>query len=62
MEKNSFSIRPFWYKSKDLERIKDVYRGTTVFRECFVKNNKGHSNIGGLRLTLYKLPNAEIVN
>jgi hypothetical protein len=24
-------IRPVWYKSKDLERIKDVYRGTTVF-------------------------------
>jgi hypothetical protein len=20
-----------WYKSKDLERIEDVYRGTTVF-------------------------------
>jgi hypothetical protein len=29
--KNSFGIRPVWYKSKDLERIKDVYRGTTVF-------------------------------
>jgi hypothetical protein len=28
--KNSFGIRPVWYKSKDLERIKDVYRGTTV--------------------------------
>jgi hypothetical protein len=28
--KNSFSIRPVWYKSKDLERIKDVYQGTTV--------------------------------
>jgi hypothetical protein len=27
---NSFGIRPVWYKSKDLERIKDVYRGTTV--------------------------------
>jgi hypothetical protein len=26
-----FGIRPVWYKSKDLERIKDVYRGTTVF-------------------------------
>jgi hypothetical protein len=26
--KNSFGIvRPVWYKSKDLERIKDVYRG-----------------------------------
>jgi hypothetical protein len=23
-------IHPVWYKSKDLERIKDVYRGTTV--------------------------------
>jgi hypothetical protein len=29
--KNSFDIRPVWYKSKDLERIKDIYRGTTVF-------------------------------
>jgi hypothetical protein len=29
--KNSFGIRPVWYKSKDLERIKDVYRGTTVY-------------------------------
>jgi hypothetical protein len=28
--KNSFSIRPVWYKSKNLEGIKDVYRGTTV--------------------------------
>jgi hypothetical protein len=28
--KNSFGIRPVWYKSKDLERIKDVYQGTTV--------------------------------
>jgi hypothetical protein len=28
--KNSFGIRPVWYMSKDLERIKDVYRGTTV--------------------------------
>jgi hypothetical protein len=27
--KNSFGIRPVWYK--DLGRIKDVYRGTTVF-------------------------------
>jgi hypothetical protein len=25
-----FCMRPAWYKSKDLERIKDVYRGTTV--------------------------------
>jgi hypothetical protein len=24
------SVRPVWYKSKDLERIKDVYQGTTV--------------------------------
>jgi hypothetical protein len=24
-------IRSVWNKSKDLERIKDVYRGTTVF-------------------------------
>jgi hypothetical protein len=30
--KNSFGIRPVWYKSKDLERIKDVHRGTTVFQ------------------------------
>jgi hypothetical protein len=30
--KNSFSIRPVWYKSKDLERIKDVYQGTTVYK------------------------------
>jgi hypothetical protein len=29
--KNSFGIRPVWYKSKDLERIKDVYRGATVY-------------------------------
>jgi hypothetical protein len=29
--KNLFGIRPVWYKSKDLERTKDVYRGTTVF-------------------------------
>jgi hypothetical protein len=28
--KNLFGMRPVWYKSKDLERIKDVYRGTTV--------------------------------
>jgi hypothetical protein len=28
--KNLFGIRPVWYKSKDLERIKDVHRGTTV--------------------------------
>jgi hypothetical protein len=28
--KNSFGIRPVWYESKDLERFKDVYRGTTV--------------------------------
>jgi hypothetical protein len=28
--KNSFGIRPVWYKSKDLERIKDVYWRTTV--------------------------------
>jgi hypothetical protein len=27
---NSCGIRSVWYKSKDLERIKDVYRGTTV--------------------------------
>ena len=25
-----FGIRPIWYKSHDLERIKDVYRGSTV--------------------------------
>jgi hypothetical protein len=30
--KHLFGIRPVWYKSKDLERIKDVYRGTTVLR------------------------------
>jgi hypothetical protein len=28
--KNLFGIRPVWYKSEELERIKDVYRGTTV--------------------------------
>jgi hypothetical protein len=33
--KNLFGICPVWYKSKDLERIKDVYRGTTV-SACFV--------------------------
>jgi hypothetical protein len=32
--KNSFGIRPVWYKSKDLERIKDVYRGTAVCWDC----------------------------
>jgi hypothetical protein len=31
---NSFGIRPVWYKSMDLERIKDVYRGTTVISKC----------------------------
>jgi hypothetical protein len=30
---SSFGIRPVWYKSKDLERIKDVYRGTTVVQQ-----------------------------
>jgi hypothetical protein len=29
--KNLFGIRPVWYKSKDLEQIKDVYRGTPVY-------------------------------
>jgi hypothetical protein len=29
--KNLFGVHPVWYKSKDLEQIKDVYRGTTVF-------------------------------
>jgi hypothetical protein len=29
--KNSFGVRPVWYKSKDLEQIKDVYRCTTIF-------------------------------
>jgi hypothetical protein len=29
--KKLFGIRPVWYKSKDLERIKDEYRGTTVY-------------------------------
>jgi hypothetical protein len=28
--KNLFGIRPVWYKSKDLERIKDVYRGRAI--------------------------------
>jgi hypothetical protein len=28
--KNLFGIRPVWYKSKDLERIKVIYRDTTV--------------------------------
>jgi hypothetical protein len=47
--KNSFGIRPVWYNSKDLQRIKDVYRGTTVFAndtlvynkiyDCFIPNN-----------------------
>lgn len=27
---SNFGIRPVWYKSKDLESIKDVYRGITV--------------------------------
>jgi hypothetical protein len=31
--KNSFGIRPVWYKPKDLERIKDVCRGTTVLHK-----------------------------
>ena len=29
-EKNLFGIHHFWYKSRDLDWIKDVYRGTTV--------------------------------
>ena len=29
--KNLFGIRPFCYKSRDLERIKDIYRVTTVY-------------------------------
>jgi hypothetical protein len=29
--KNSFGIRPVSYKSKDLKRIKDVYRGSALF-------------------------------
>ena len=29
--KNLFGIRSFWYKSRDLERIKDVFRGITVY-------------------------------
>lgn len=29
--KNSLGILPVWYKSKDLEQINDVYRGTTVY-------------------------------
>jgi hypothetical protein len=33
--KNLFGIRPVWYKAKDLERIKDVYRGTTVIMYTF---------------------------
>jgi hypothetical protein len=35
-QKNLFGIRPVWYKSKDPERIKDVYRGTTVVTICEV--------------------------
>jgi hypothetical protein len=27
-----YDAAPVWYKSKDLERIKDVYLGTTVLR------------------------------
>jgi hypothetical protein len=34
--KNLFGIRPVWYKSEDLERIKDGYRGTTVYVFIFV--------------------------
>jgi hypothetical protein len=34
--KNSFGIRPFWRKSKDMERIKDVYRGTTVYNSTYL--------------------------
>jgi hypothetical protein len=33
--KNLFGIRPVRYKSKDLEQIKDVYRGTTVLNCLF---------------------------
>jgi hypothetical protein len=36
--KISFGIRPVWYKSKDLERIKNVYRGTTVFLDISSTN------------------------
>ena len=34
--KNSFGIRLFWYKSRDLERIKVIYRGSTVVHFCFL--------------------------
>jgi hypothetical protein len=38
-----FGIRPVWYKSKDLERIKDVYRGTTVLAyKCYLRHANWH--------------------
>jgi hypothetical protein len=40
----SFGIRPVWYKSKDLERIKDVYRGTTVLLFAFRLLVSNHSD------------------
>jgi hypothetical protein len=36
MGKIRFGIRPVWYKSKDMERIKDVYRGTTVYIYIYI--------------------------
>jgi hypothetical protein len=37
--KNLFGICPVWHKSKDLEWIKDVYRGTTVYVETHINLN-----------------------
>jgi hypothetical protein len=54
--KNSFGIHPVWHKSKDLERIKDVYRGTTVFTSTadYVRNLNGHNlDISVKNLTVF---------
>jgi hypothetical protein len=42
--KNSFGIRPVWYKSKDLERNKDVYRGTTVLHQHYLSESIWQAN------------------
>jgi hypothetical protein len=49
--KNSFGICPVWYKSKDLERIKDVYRGTTVLYDWRFTTNQFVLATSSLRLT-----------
>jgi hypothetical protein len=52
-EKDSFGIRPVWYKSKGLERIKDVYRGTTVLVNIY-KATRTHIRECSTLLTPYR--------